>query len=171
MAFTIADLPLLRGLVGICPLPGRGGFYEADFATLVRWSPDLVLTMTPAEEMQAKGAASLPSDLALHGIEWRHLPVADFGTPPLETGALWPETSGHALSLLAEGGRVLAHCQGGCGRSGMALLRLMVDSGEDADAALARLRGVRPCAVETAAQLRWASTPPHASSVQKYPRG
>lgn len=171
MAFTIADLPLLHGRIGICPLPGRGGFYEADLAALIRWSPDMVLTLTPAAEMQARGAASLASDLALHGIAWRHLPIPDFGTPPRETDALWPETSAQALSLLAGGGRILAHCQGGCGRSGMALLRLMVDSGEEAASALARLRIVRPCAVETPAQLAWASTPSPHSSVQKYPRG
>ena len=50
----------------------------------------------------------------------------------------------------------MIHCFGGCGRSGMAALRLMVEAGEDADEALERLRAVRPCAVETDAQLRWA---------------
>ncbi len=39
----------------------------------------------------------------------------------------------------------------------MAVLRLMVEAGEDPDAALARLRAVRPCAVETGAQLTWAT--------------
>ncbi|MDH5531227.1 MAG: protein phosphatase, partial [Paracoccaceae bacterium] len=45
----------------------------------------------------------------------------------------------------------------GCGRSGMAVLRLMVEAGEPVDVALIRLRKVRPCAVETDAQLAWAS--------------
>ncbi len=39
----------------------------------------------------------------------------------------------------------------------MALLRLMVEAGEDPGAALSRLRAVRPCAVETAAQFDWAA--------------
>jgi hypothetical protein len=38
----------------------------------------------------------------------------------------------------------------------MAVLRLMVECGEDPAQALARLRSVRPCAVETDAQLDWA---------------
>jgi hypothetical protein len=46
---------------------------------------------------------------------------------------------------------------GGCGRSGTALLRLMVESGEDPIPALTRLRAARPCAVETPAQFAWAS--------------
>ena len=38
----------------------------------------------------------------------------------------------------------------------MVVLRLMVDSGEAAEAALDRLRAARPCAVETDAQMAWA---------------
>ncbi len=38
----------------------------------------------------------------------------------------------------------------------MAVLRLMVEVGEAPEAALARLRAVRPCAVETEAQRDWA---------------
>ena len=51
---------------------------------------------------------------------------------------------------------MLVHCRGGCGRSGMAVLRLMVEAGEAPEEALARLRAVRPCAVETEAQMDWA---------------
>jgi len=38
----------------------------------------------------------------------------------------------------------------------MAALRLMVEAGEDANDALLRLRSIRPCAVETDAQMIWA---------------
>jgi protein-tyrosine phosphatase len=61
--------------------------------------------------------------------------------------------------VLARGGSVLMHCYGGRGRSGMALTRLMVESGETPAAALARLRQVLPEAVETAAQAAWAALP------------
>ncbi len=66
-------------------------------------------------------------------------------------------TAAHAD--LARGGRVLAHCYGGCGRSGMVLMRLMVEAGEDADPALERLRDARPCAVEAKEQRAWAGIP------------
>ena len=39
----------------------------------------------------------------------------------------------------------------------MIALRLMIDSDEAPDTALTRLRAARPCAVETKAQLRWAT--------------
>jgi hypothetical protein len=38
----------------------------------------------------------------------------------------------------------------------MAVLRLMIEAGEEPGEALARLRAVRACAVETDAQLEWA---------------
>ena len=70
--------------------------------------------------------------------------------------AAWRALGANARRALAGGGRVLIHCRAGCGRSGMAALRLMIECGEAPDEALARLRAVRPCAVETGAQMAWA---------------
>ena len=153
MGYTISELPLWSGWIGIAPMPGRAGTYQADLNAILRWGADMVLTMTTAHEL----AGDLGADLDAAGVVWRHLPVGDFGAPSPDVAALWPGTSREALAVLSGGGKVLAHCYGGCGRSGMALLRLMVDAGEDAEAALARLRKVRPCAVETNAQFDWAA--------------
>lgn len=117
------------------------------------WHPDLVLTMTTRAELDRKGAGTLGADLANAGIGWLHLPVADFGVP---RDLDWPVVRDQVLGTLRGGGRVLVHCFGGCGRSGMMVLRLMIAAGEDAERALARLRAVRPCAVETDPQLDWA---------------
>jgi protein-tyrosine phosphatase len=157
MPIAFASLPLLSGQVALCAQPGRGSSYDADLAEVLRFAPDLVLSMTTAEELAAKGAATLAEDLDRHGIAWVHLPIPDFGTPPEAVTALWPQTAAQAQAILARGGRVLAHCMGGCGRSGMAVLRLMVEAGETPEAALTRLRAVRPCAVETEAQFAWAA--------------
>lgn len=156
MTLHIAEIPALKGLLALSPMPGREGHYDTDLAALLAWQPDLVITMTTKRELANKGAASLPGDLAKSGIAWTHLPVPDFGTPKADTSALWPATSAMARTLLLRGGKVLIHCMGGCGRSGMAVLRLLTDAGEDPSAALERLRSARPCAVETKAQLRWA---------------
>ena len=155
--YPIAEVPLLNGMLGISAMPGRSGFYEGDLQAILAWQPDLVLTMTVAQELAYAEAAGLGSDLEAAGVAWSHLPIPDMGAPPPDTQALWPEASSAALTFLKAEGRVLAHCYGGCGRSGMALMRLMVEAGEDAETALARLRLVRPCAVETRAQMDWAA--------------
>ena len=115
--------------------------------------------MTTGRELEMSGAGGLGDDLAAADVSWRHLPIPDFGAPPPEVDALWPEVSTLAHGILDKGGHVLAHCYGGGGRAGMALLRLMVEAGEDVEPALARLRQVRPCAVETANQEAWAALP------------
>lgn len=145
------------GRLALSPMPGRGGAYAADLADLAALAPALVLTMTTEAELAAKGAATLGADLAARGIGWLHLPIADYGVPSGDTLAEWPAAAARVRAVLAAGGTVLAHCMGGCGRSGMAVLRLMVETGEDPGAALARLRAVRPCAVETEAQFDWAA--------------
>lgn len=157
MALTIAELALGGGVLAISPMPGRGGAYQADLRDLLAFDPALVMTMTTRAELAEKGAETLSADLARHGINWRHLPIADFGAPDAATDALWTEAATRAQDVLAAGGRVLIHCMGGCGRSGMAVLRLMVEAGEEPSTALTRLRAVRPCAVETPEQYAWAA--------------
>lgn len=155
--FSICDLPLGAGRIGLCPLPGRWGDYDGDLARVLGWRPDMVLSLITSNEFEVCEAATLPSDLASHGVAWRHLPVRDFRHPAPATLEAWSALSAEARATIARGGRVLAHCFGGCGRSGMVLLRLMVETGEAPDTALARLRAVRPCAVETPGQFAWAA--------------
>lgn len=157
--WTISELRCGVGWLGIAPIPGRRGDYFADFAKLVRWEPSLVLTMVTKPELQRVGAETLGEDLAALDIGWLHLPVDDLGAPPPEIVARWPKVSEEAHRVIGYGGKVMAHCYGGCGRSGMAVMRLMVEAGEDADPALERLRQARPCAVETEGQRAWAAIP------------
>jgi len=154
--FVIFALPVARGILGMAPMPGRGGHYAEDIAHLKDWRPALVVSLATEEERVAAGASGLGNDLMHSGTRWFPFPVADFGVPGPEREADWHALSKPALSALEGGGRVLVHCMGGCGRSGMAALRLMVEAGEETEVALERLRGVRPCAVETTAQLNWA---------------
>lgn len=149
----IASVAGPGGVIGLCPMPGRGGDYSGDLAAVVAWRPALVVTLAETGELRARGAAGLPDDLQAAGIDWLHLPIPDFGTPPRALRDAWP---GHAARLRACP-RLLIHCMGGCGRSGMIALRLMVEAGEATETALTRLRAARPCAVETKAQMRWAT--------------
>jgi protein-tyrosine phosphatase len=155
--FQIFELSLGRGLLGISPLPGRSGAYDADLIAVLRWNPDLVISMTTRQEMAHRGAADLGADLINAGTDWAHLPVVNFGAPPSDVAEMWEKTSMRAHKVIAGKGRVLVHCQGGCGRSGMVALRLMAEAGQAPERALARLRQVRPCAVETDEQFRWAA--------------
>lgn len=149
----MAVLSVGGGEVRIAPCAGRGGDFTGDLADWLAWRPALVVSMTTAAEMERVGAGGLRAELAAAGVDWLHCPVADYGVPD----AGWEGIAAKASHILIRGGRVLFHCIGGCGRSGAAVLRLMVDCGERPSAALSRLRAVRSCAVETEAQFKWAS--------------
>ena len=149
--FGIYGLKAGAGQLAISPMPGRNGDYGADFAAILDWGPAIVLSMTEEHEL----AVGFHSDLIAAGINVAHMPIVDFDVPDADNTS-FDGIASECLAALRDGRRVLVHCMGGCGRSGMAALRLMIMLGEGPDAALSRLRAVRPCAVETADQLTWA---------------
>jgi len=155
-AFGIYPVTVGAGQIALSPVPGRSGSYEADLTEVLLWQPSMVLTMTTQAELDRMAAGGLGDDLAAVGIAWWHVPVVDFGAPDSIVRAQWACLSADAANVLDGGGKILIHCFGGCGRSGMAALRLMVEAGEDPQAAFARLRAVRPCAVEKDSQMAWA---------------
>jgi len=158
-SFVVSQVKAGGGTLGICPLPGHCGTYADDFAAVTRWAPGIVVSMTQAQEMAGVGAGALGEELKNAGIEWHHLPIADFGAPGGAVQRAWPQVSKTISEELGRGGRVLVHCRAGCGRSGMIVLRVMVEAGEPASDALLRLRSARACAVETPEQMKWASIP------------
>ncbi len=153
---VIHALPVAGGILAICPLPGGDGAYAEDVEHMREWQPALVLTLVTKVELVEGGAEGLGQAMQDSGSRWFHLPIDDMGTPDDTASDRWPEISRIALGALRGGGRVLVHCKAGCGRSGMIALRLMCEAGEDPAAALARLRQVRPCAIESDAQMAWA---------------
>ncbi|WP_238364975.1 protein-tyrosine phosphatase family protein [Mesobacterium pallidum] len=154
--FTLHALTAGQGILAISQMPGRSGDYAADLATVREWKPSYVLTMTPEAEMIPHGAMNFGAHMQDSGTRWAYLPTDDYGVLPEDLAAEWARASAQCRAALRGGGRVLIHCMGGCGRSGMAALRLLIEMGEDPEAALDRLRAKRPCAVETARQLQWA---------------
>lgn len=147
------------GILALCPAPGSGGNYKEDLRLIRDWRPSIVITLTTRVEHVILGIETLGTDIQSLGSRWFHMPVEDYQVPTGETEDRWPDVSTLARRALAGGGRVLVHCKGGCGRSGMAALRLMIDSGEAPALALARLRAIRPCAIETDGQMAWAWGP------------
>jgi hypothetical protein len=153
---AIAGLALPGGgRLGICRLPGAQGRLAADLRAIAEWRPTLVVSLTERAEMDA--CAALAEQLRPAGIGWRHFPVRDYGVPEGTGRGAWPQLAVELHAVLDRGEGVLLHCRGGRGRSGMAALRLLVERGEKPEEALARLREVRPGAVETEAQRAWAT--------------
>jgi protein-tyrosine phosphatase len=133
------------------------GSLDRDIKSIVAWCPDIVVSMTEQSEMDRGGCGNLAPRFAAAAIAWFHLPIRDYGGPEGTSGEAWPGLAARLHDTLAKGGAVLLHCRGGQGRSGMIALRILVERGENVDSALERIRAVRPGAVETDAQIQWAS--------------
>lgn len=149
MSYIVHSLTLPEGgALGIGRLPSHD-----DIPSLKAWKPNVVLTMTMQSELAGLDLATA------FGAQWYHMPIPDFGAPDALRQAQWQTLSPKLHTILNAGGRVFAHCYGGKGRSGMVLLRLMVEHGLDPYRALQDLRKIRPGAVETEAQRLWAVSP------------
>jgi ADP-ribosyl-[dinitrogen reductase] hydrolase len=89
-------------------------------------------------------------------MEWLHLPIRDVDVPDSHFEASWANAVGRLGNRLRNGERVLVHCRGGLGRTGMVAARLLVEvAGATPQQALDDVREVRPGAVETPAQEAW----------------
>jgi len=155
--FTISILPVDAGTLALCRMPGAVTELTADVQALADAGATCVLSLTPLEELADAGAGALPEALMAQGIDWLHLPVGDFGTPQPDQQSAWDTLAREMHARLDAGQVVAVHCRAGLGRTGMVALRLMAERGERPEAALVRLRDVRPGTVERPAQYDWAA--------------
>jgi protein-tyrosine phosphatase len=86
------------------------------------------------------------------GLEVRHFPIADDSVPPPWRGDAFDELVAGIRRALDGGRRVVVHCRGGVGRSGLVAAAVATTYGDDADAAIARVRRAQRWAVETKEQ-------------------
>ena len=142
------------GMLALCKQPAT----DADFAAIKDWNPSIVVTLTGKDEFPKMGQ-SLPQRFLEASFNWLHLPIVDFGIPDRKDRDLWLGEIAQLTSILNANGRVLTHCKGGNGRSGMLLLKLLCLQGEDSEAAQFRIRAIRSGAIETEDQYRWATMP------------
>lgn len=141
------------GRVGLTVLPGRRDWrrhLDEDLVALREQGIDAVVCLVPHEELERYGVSGLPQGYAEAGLPVLHLPLLDQqGTTP----ATLREVSAWIEAHVSAGRRVLVHCVGGLGRSGMVAAAWLRSRGATADDALACVRAARgPRAVETAAQ-------------------
>jgi hypothetical protein len=152
-----------HGRIGITFCPGKHdrfastGTWERnlglDVDAIAAWNAKLVLTLVEPAELTALKVPNLGQEIQRRGIEWRHLPIADYSVPSDDFELKWLSQGREIRQMLRNGDDVLVHCKGGLGRAGTIAARLLVELGVHPDDAIGAVRRVRKGAIETPSQL------------------
>lgn len=152
-----------HGRIGITFCPGKRdlfahtGAWERDLGidldAIHAWGAKLVLTLVEPAELKELKVPQLGHEIKRRGIEWRHLPIADYSVPTKSFEEQWLTQGREIRELLRKGDDVLVHCKGGLGRAGMIAARLLAELGMDPEEAIHAVRRVRKGAIETPSQL------------------
>lgn len=129
---------IVEGELAAMPLPGRSRALARDAEFLRSRGVRTVISLTSAVPPFEDGT-----------FRQVHIPVTDFTAPTL---AQMIEFVQVVSDSTARGEPVAVHCAAGLGRSGTMAAVYLVARGASADAAIARLRELRPGSIETEAQ-------------------
>ena len=150
------------GVIGIVQCPGRiyandtgcriHGDLTADLDVLEAWGGQIMVSLIEGHEFKSLGVPDFEAAVKSRNLRWYHLPIADMDVPGNAFIQSWAEHGFDILRTLEQGGRIVVHCAGGLGRSGMIAAKLMTAFGIPPLEAIAQVRKVRPGAIETQAQ-------------------
>jgi ADP-ribosylglycohydrolase/protein-tyrosine phosphatase len=151
-----------NGRIGLTLCPGKkddsrhwNRDLSEDLKVIRAWGATTVVTLIEDHEFQMLGIETLRHDVRALGMDWLHLPIVDVSIPDHRFEEAW-ELAGPKLHMrLDVGERILIHCRGGLGRTGLVAGLMLVERGCDSRSAIDRVRAVRPHAIETAAQERY----------------
>ena len=155
-----------QGLVGLSFCPGKiqnssfSGLWHRDLGTdldaIATWGAAAVVTLVEQHELESLQVPAMRREVRARHMEWFHLPIVDVSTPTVEFEKAWQRAGPRLHRLLRAGHNVFVHCKGGLGRAGTIASRLLIELGMDARNAVDAVRAVRPGALETNAQERYA---------------
>jgi ADP-ribosyl-[dinitrogen reductase] hydrolase len=115
----------------------------------------VVITLIEDHEFVLLGVEDLPELVRLNAMAWLHLPVRDVDVPDQRFELGWKRAGLDIHQRLDAGERILIHCRGGLGRTGLVAGRILVERGVIPRDAILMVRAARPHAIETAAQERY----------------
>lgn len=165
-SLRIAEVPIPdSGSLGIAHCPGRNAIDSAgchwkrnlrdDLRDVAAWGASAVLTLLEDDEFARLGVPEFATEIRRTRLVWYHMAIPDMSTPGKAFDEAWARDGTRVLGSLRAGERVLVHCAGGLGRSGMIAAKLLTALGASASHAVAAVRRARPGAIETDGQLHY----------------
>ena len=156
------SIPGCAGTIGLTFCPGKKGpsnlgpyVWDRDLSNdttvISKWNPDVWVNLMEPHEMHQWSVGALPA-AAGSVAKYFNLPIADMRAPGRRFSTGWVQAGPAIHACLRAGGKVLIHCRGGLGRTGTIAAQLLVEFGQDPDAAIQAVRRARVGAIENTRQ-------------------
>jgi protein-tyrosine phosphatase len=152
------ELNVLDGAAALiltpCPGTKETGLAES-VAQLKAQGAVAIVTALEHDEMARAGVAALPQEAKKAGLAWFYQPIEDDEAPGAEFDARWAEMSPQLHRMLKEGGKVVLHCMGGSGRTGMLAAHLLLEMDWDIETIKREVKALRPGAFTKQPQIEY----------------
>jgi uncharacterized protein YjbI with pentapeptide repeats len=147
------------GIIGMTICPGKIDAARRwnrdlcmDTEDITTWGASTVVTLIEDHEFRLLGVKDMERHVHDCGMKWLHLPITDVSVPDQRFEDAWKTAGAEIHRLLNAGERILIHCRGGLGRTGLVAGRILVERGVQPKEAIRQIRAVRPHAIETREQ-------------------
>jgi len=164
-----SSLYLIRPpVIGMTFCPGKKGF---GYHTNCLWNRDLdkdlnvihqfgATALVTLMELQELDSVQVPRTQLIysaksHRLNWYHLPIKDKSIPDERFERQWISAGPELKNELIKGHRIVIHCLGGLGRTGIVTAKLLVDLGHSPEEAIVAVRKARPGAIENELQEKY----------------
>jgi protein-tyrosine phosphatase len=156
----IAEISLDKGegCLGLTTCPGKKDLYkwnrdlEEDLSVIRKWGASTVVTLIETHEFELLKVGRLGELVEKHGMRWIHLPIRDVDVPDERFEKGWAEAGPEIHQRIRAGEKILIHCRGGLGRTGLVAGLILVERGCVPRDAIQKVREARRGAIETTAQ-------------------
>lgn len=153
------------GMIGLTICPGKHDRHamsgpwardlQADLLAIREWGAKALVTLIEDHEFGLLKVPELGIQARQLGLDWLHLPIRDVSIPGEAFESAWENSGPALLDRFRRGERVVVHCRGGLGRSGLVAAKMLVELGVAPRDAINRVRAVRRGAIETLEQERY----------------
>ena len=152
------ELEILEGqsALVLTPCPGtKETGLSSSLEQLKAQGVQAVVTALEFDEMAKAGVSELPEQTKELGMTWFHLPIADDCAPGEDFALEWKQISPELHKIVNQGGKLVLHCMGGSGRTGMLAAHLLLELGWDLDTIKTEVKALRPGAFTKLVQIEY----------------
>lgn len=143
----------------LTPCPGTKGVSLRDsLAQLKAQGAEAVVTALTMDEMVSKDVQQLEEISQSLSMKWFHLPIEDDNIPDGDFATQWRAVSPELHEILDNNGKIVMHCLGGSGRTGLLAAHLLLEKGWQIDTIVNKVQALRPGAYTKPLQVEYIQT-------------